>query len=417
MRIPDERALEPGGGHRAAPARSRSGGLTDQVVGLQRSAGNAAVVQLIRENRSVQRDPTGTVDDTEFQKNVSAGDWSKGIGFLTGLDDTAVVATVSKLKPGDREKLRQAAHSASSARLIRVLDGVAGKSVKVSQGEQVGGNTFGIRGAYSWQITPDSIVVNVGMQFKPDAGVTVPSGAWFGYIRSTWNHYSAVNQADPTQKKQIVFNPYEGAGHVIQVTNGEGRANAGHYYVGDSRAAQSVPHEFGHLIGLEDEYERDAADFQRVTDAPAPATAAPVEQAQAAARGLREALHAKESFFEKHKTAEHRRMGMVNAVLAANNIVPDYQRAENALTHQVAKQYQSLFSVELSADVMAQVDSDDKDISDWREQLVGSFQYTTTSIMGDMSDHSHPVEPRHVRAFAACVQQALGGTWAPSMDH
>jgi hypothetical protein len=413
LRIPDERASGAGAGRRASPAPARAGGLTDRVVGLQRTAGNAAVVQLIRDKATVQRD----LDDTAFKGSVTAGDWQKAVQLLGSLDDTAVVATVSKLPPGDREKIRQAAHSASATRLIRVLDAVAGTSVTIRQNEQVGGNTFGIQGAYSWQINPDSIVINVGMQFKPDTGVAVPSSTWFGNIRSTWNHYSAVNQTDPTQKKQIVFNPYEGAGHVIQVSSGEGRANAGHYYAGDSRAAQSVPHEFGHLIGLEDEYERDAADFQRVAGATPPASIAAPGRAQAIARSLRDALYDKESFWEKHKTAEHRRMSAVTAVLAANHIKPDFQRGENALTQQVAQQYKALFSTELSADVMAQVNSTENEFSDWREKIVGSFQYTSTSIMGDMSDHSHPVEPRHVRAFAGYVQQALGGSWAPTMDH
>ena len=71
---------------------------------------------------------------------------------------------------------------------------------------------------------------------------------------------------------------------------------------------------------------------------------------------------------------------------------------------------------------MRQIDvhqlSDKAEFNDWREQVLGTFQYTSTSIMGDMSEHVHPVEGRHVRAFAGYVKQALArDTWLPQQDH
>ena len=72
--------------------------------------------------------------------------------------------------------------------------------------------------------------------------------------------------------------------------------------------------------------------------------------------------------------------------------------------------------MELSADVMKQVDKSADEFSDWRERVVGTFQYTNTSIMGDMSDHTHPVAARHVRAFSDLVQRLLGGRWTPKEE-
>jgi hypothetical protein len=225
-----------------------------------------------------------------------------------------------------------------------------------------------------------------------------------------------VNQADPTRKKHIDFQPVAGRGHEIQVSAGTGRANAGHYYVGDSRAPTSIPHEFGHLIGLEDEYERDRADYERVTGERVPAGSGDVAGATTIARQLREALYKKEKFFEWHTTAVRRRMAAVNRVLAAHHIVVNYQRSRSPITHEIAAQYKNTFGVELSADVMKQVDKGGTEFSDWRERFLGTFQYTSTSIMGDMSDHTHPVAARHVRAFSDFVQRLLGGRWTPKEE-
>lgn len=293
--------------------------------------------------------------------------------------------------------------------------GVGNRTVKVS--EQVGANMFGVTGAYEYRVTTDSIVITVGMNFQPDRGVSVPTSTWFGFINSTWNHFSAVNQADPTQRKKIELRPVTGRGHEIQVSAGTGRANAGHYYAADPRASTAVPHEFGHLIGLEDEYERDRPDYERVTGQRVPAGSGDAAGATTIAQGLRNALYLGEKFFEWHSTAKRRRMRAVEAVLAANHIVADYQRGENPITHEVAQQYRATYGVELSADVAKKVDGGDDEFSSWREKVVGTFQYTNTSIMGDMSEHTHPVAARHVRAFSNLVQGFLGGSWVPMEDH
>jgi hypothetical protein len=323
------------------------------------------------------------------------------------------------VKAVEQSALWERCNTAGAALPESWLGGAAGHR-DIAVREQVGGTVYTASGAYDYRIMADSIVVTVNMNFNPDAGVTVPTGTWFGYITSTWNRFDAVNLTDPTQKKRIEFRPTAGAGHNIQVSlDPNGRANAGHYYADDSRAPQSIPHEFGHLIGLEDEYERDSADFARVTDAPVPAGSGETESAKTIATGIHDGLMLPERVFEWHSTAVKRRQQAVQAILAANHITPNYQAGQSPLTHEVSTQYKELFGHEMSVDVMDRIQTrfdvwHDDELQAWREQVLGTFQYTDTSIMGDMSDHAHPVAPRHVRAFAQIVGTFLGhGDWQP----
>jgi hypothetical protein len=191
--------------------------------------------------------------------------------------------------------------------------------------------------------------------------------------------------------------------------------DAGHYYTGDPDLPLGIPHEFGHLIGLEDEYERDAADYQRVTGEAPLAGSGDVATATTIATGIHDALFLGEHWYERHKTAERRRKDAVNRVLAAHHIVP--APGVNPLTRQVSIQYAAKYGHEMSQDFMAQVDTDNDEFNDWREQALGTFQLTSASMMG--AESAYPlVEPRHVRGFARLIQQTLGrGKWQPEQDH
>jgi hypothetical protein len=361
----------------------------------------------------------------QYDSQFAARNWEQALIALNGFNDTDITAKVSPLAPGIKSYMVHvasglAAVGGGSGRLHRLLSAIAGVEVEVRQDEQVGGRVYTVEGRYTWRITPDAIVIDVGMDFRPDTGVTVPTSTWFGYIDTIWNHYSAVNQSSPGEKKEIKFHPFQGAGHTIQVSAGSARANAAHYFAGSPTLPTTVPHEFGHLIGLEDEYERDAADHQRVSEAaPLPAAApADLATAQTIAREMHSALFLEEKLLEWHRTAERRRMAAVDAVLAAHHIIPNYHAGGSTLNRHVALQYRQIFGAELSAHFMSQIDTDNDEFNGWREKVLGSFQFTSTSIMGDKSDHTHPVEPRHVRAFAGYVQQALGrGVWVPLKDH
>ncbi len=324
----------------------------------------------------------------------------------------------------DRSELWERCNVAG-AQLPEAWLGAGAGHAAVGGGEEVGGWQYVVAGAFDYQITGDAINVTVKIAFVPDAGVTVPVSQWFGYVTSTWNHYTAVNQTDRTQKRRIEFKPVQAAGmHSVTVHAGGGRANAGEYYVGDSRAASTIPHEFGHLVGLEDEYERNAADYKRVTGEEPPAAATDTLTAAVTAGEIRAAIMQPEHLLEFHTTAVERRMGALNRVLYANHFPSYYSTPE---TRAVAAAYKTAYGSELSADIVAQVDQDDEvsNFRDWREGVVGIFEYTNTSIMGNSDlavagtpEHEHPVQPRHVRRFAELVEGFLAhGAWKPEADH
>lgn len=399
----------------------------DQLIGLDAGARHAmptwsqrVITPLISVDAEADRVGHLTFN---YETALAAHNWAEAIVSLNGFNDADIVVKLSRLRDtsgSDLGHLRNTARSTlvGGGRMARLVDAVSGQTVETRADEQVGGQVYTVRGGYTWRLRPDAIVVDVGMSFHPDPGVVAPTAAWFGYIRSTWNHFSAVNQTNPAEKKRIEFDPIAGPGHDIQVSAGDGRANAGHYYAGDSRASTTVPHEFGHLIGLEDEYERDSGDYRRVTGETPAAGSGQTALAQTIARGIHDALFLGERFFERHRTAERRRMAAVNKVLADNHIAANYQAGRSALTAEVAHQYGALHGAEMSAHFMSRVDTDEDEFNTWREQVLGTFQFTSTSIMGDMSDHTHPVQARHVRAFAGYVQQALArGTWAAQEDH
>lgn len=136
--------------------------------------------------------------------------------------------------------------------------------------------TFGALSVYTWRLlpraAPTQIEVTAGINFVPDAGVTPPVATWFGYIASAWNKYSAVNSVTG-DTIDIRFNPVQSAsGHTVNVHQGTGteRADSSNFYVADPAPQDTIPHEFGHLVGLQDEYQQSAADFQRETGMVAP---------------------------------------------------------------------------------------------------------------------------------------------------
>ena len=68
----------------------------------------------------------------------------------------------------------------------------------------------------------------------------------------------------------LIFDPVEGqSGYPVQVIQGTGRSNEGQWYLGDTRTT-TAPHEFGHLLGLQDEYQVTKEHYEGVTGEEAP---------------------------------------------------------------------------------------------------------------------------------------------------
>ncbi|MCU7729175.1 peptidoglycan-binding protein [Actinoplanes sp. KI2] len=285
--------------------------------------------------------------------------------------------------------------------------------------EVVGGATYGMTGAsasrYSWEIQAKRMLVTVKVNFT---GLPAPA-AWFSHVQTAWNQYMGVEPASGKQMP-VDFRMVRGAGgdaSTVNVVAGTGRANAGTWYAADPNASSTVPHEFGHLIGLQDEYQLHPGDYVRATgheppvgDATGPgippATIATnlqnamVARNSANARAASTGAGVREGAFAQQVVAAYAKLATttVPAVAAAPGPPPVPAQPAVALTG------------DLIFDLNAAL-PDDND----RYATIQVFSYSSASLLGDpgreFDPHDHGAQPRHVAEFMAILGQALGGTW------
>ncbi len=155
--------------------------------------------------------------------------------------------------------------------------------------------TFGVDSKYAIERTRTALRVRVRIQFTGIKPSEAHLKLWRDGINTMWNGKFHVENPDG-RKLPIVFDALFGApdphhkiellapvvdkgtGHLVK-----GRANAGQWYAGpnansvtpeDTTNALSAAHEFGHLVGLADEYQLTKADYERIVG-PAPAATEP----------------------------------------------------------------------------------------------------------------------------------------------
>jgi peptidoglycan hydrolase-like protein with peptidoglycan-binding domain len=279
--------------------------------------------------------------------------------------------------------------------------------------EEVGGHTYTMTGGsasrYSWRILPDRLQVTVKVDFTGNAA----PAAWFGYVPAAWNKYKAVN-ADTGDELPICFEMVQGTGAdamSVAVKTGTGRANAGEWYLGDSDAANTVPHEYGHLIGLRDEYQVHAGDYREITgheppagDVEGPTDATPEEIAA-----------------ELQGDIVARSAAQANAHTVGRGVTM------GGFAARIVAAYQELPSVDVAASGAREAGTTTRDVVRDLDQFVpedtGGLRYATIqaltyssgSIMGDPSrvtdPHDHGAQPRHVQEFIELLAQLRGGTW------
>jgi peptidoglycan hydrolase-like protein with peptidoglycan-binding domain len=267
--------------------------------------------------------------------------------------------------------------------------------------EVVGGvGNIGMTSRYTWEMlprdAPSQIEVRVAINFNPDAGLSVPTGQWFGFIRDTWNRYAIVNTKTGTVL-DIAFSPSAvsgGGDRTVNVHLGDGtdRANASHWYLSDPDIANTVPHEFGHLVGLRDEYQQSADDYQTVTGQAAPVGALGPGQGNATPTAIARQIE------QASRTDNPTRSADTLAVVQQHGLT------QGAFSQRVASAYEREFGRGLVDDMVARIPRDDQF---W---IVDPFTYSSASLMGDSrqapvsSPHEHGVQPRHVSEFADYVR-------------
>ena len=257
--------------------------------------------------------------------------------------------------------------------------------------EIVGGQRYEMVSRFTQRLSTSELVVEVKLRF---VGLDPPGlvDGWFGAIRDRWNRFDAV-KTGTTDTVAIRFNPVRvtsGADNTVRIHPGSDRADAGNWYVDDPDGDNTAGHEFGHMIGLEDEYQRTAVDYARLMGE-VPATGVTTGDAPAAdiARELHTALHGPAA----------------GRGAAAQGVVTSHNLQQGSFAQLVAVSYQAQFAVEIVQDIVARL----PDAQEW--DVVDPFTFSSSSLMGSGTDHDHPVEARHVREFVAFIQASRGGVW------
>jgi hypothetical protein len=302
----------------------------------------------------------------------------------------------------------------------------------------------GLRASYDWKLSKTALAITVGINFqKKQKNVEGRIGQWLSDIKEIWSTFKAVNVSDP-KKKSVNLN-FEakrgGKDHTVDVFRFDptlskanrplSRSNSGTWYTIDNRRSMA-PHEFGHLIGLADEYNRVEEHYLNVTgEEPAvgnPAGAA--ADATKTATAIKAKLPLDDAPAAPVAAKNDPRWG---ANLAAV-ITPVLGRNQGGFSRLTAQEYAKA-NAGATAYGDIQKAFNDKGVTGFQLNLsacVRPFLYSNRSLMGTMQTtpakggggkaapaHEHPIEPRHVQPFVNLLakewtlQTGKADTWKP----
>lgn len=285
-----------------APRRGSASSPQDSyLLALQASAGNRGVIALLARSTVVGAAPAtdavqrvGTIisapplagtsvhvtlrkspdNDTvavkELQQKLSTS--LGGMAWTLSWDGIFGNRTESYVKDFQK-KFKLAETGVVDAATWDLLDAQGKSSVgRVDRGwEQTlieGGSnvTYGMTSKYSYNIDSKKIVISVGINFvadvdHPPADLSKVVKKWTDRILGRWNLYKA-QRSDGKDSRDIVFQIVPTGGNTVTVTNENVGSDAGTWSVPDNENDNGPAHEFGHMIGLQDEYKRTMADYK-----------------------------------------------------------------------------------------------------------------------------------------------------------
>jgi peptidoglycan hydrolase-like protein with peptidoglycan-binding domain len=301
---------------------------------------------------------------------------------------------------------------------------------------------------------------------KLQASMRQATRLWVNDIKRVWNGFTATDTSPATKKKKpvkIVFDPrvVSGSGDATVevlpgpiVGNEGGRSDSGHWFASDPDGGLA-PHEFGHLIGLPDEYALREETFVTITGTEAPigdvtapqfGGSSPAAHAQYIANAIGAAVavpDGNDPADPAKQTAAEEARGKIKAFAQAVN---DLGMDQNGYT---PSSFARAVSEEFADDATAKAVSGGMaivpyvvsllpkaifDMSDAKEASViwalqsdyespiRVFLSTNQTIMGTMESlpargktmpkgHEHPVQPRHLQVYMRHLDGAYGGSW------
>lgn len=414
----------------------------------------AAQIGRTQGNRYLQRVVTAAKDDQSqavtrqlnaVLSSVGAGPWvaqraggaaaaNKGDPFAPALPGTSRHPTVKRGSKGPAVKELQQKLNAAGAKPRLAVDGVYGRRTHAAAAafqrrhalkdtgiagpstwakmdklglastvgrvekkweERVGGQTYGMTSRYTWRIKKKEIRITVRLQFTGHGGSKRATGIplMFAAIRHYWNRFNAVN-TDTGETLRIVFDPQSvgsGGDNVVKLIDAAGRSDASNWYLQDPDLPKTAAHEFGHMVGLEDEYQRSHRDYKRLTGEEPGKRKAKKEASPGFVSWLMHIVLGMKDWRDR--------------VVYARKIIKKYGLAQGDYAQAVAAAYKKKYGVKIVDDIVARI----PDKYEWG--IVDPFTYSSPSLMGMGTDHAHPVAPRHVREFVGYVAAAKGGKW------
>jgi hypothetical protein len=320
------------------------------------------------------------------------------------------------------------------------LDGVAG-AVTVGREsfdweQRAEGTITGGPSRFTWRLLPDRLQVTVNIRFT--GAPTHPRVAqWRTDITNVWNHFAFEDQDNPgtTLPLEFVVGTGTPADATVAVVVSPpppaipGRSDSANWHTGDTDPGLA-PHEFGHLIGLRDEYNQAPEQYAAVTgeqadigqlNAPTDAAGNPVDPQTIAAEmrtavtsnpaaGRGAAARAVVTKYSLTQGAYAQRVALAYETTNAGNMLrEDFGPGGHSIVNDPA----GTMGNDLAARIPGQFDAAGTEAA-----ALGPFLYDNRGIMGNMASlnnpvgpHDHPVAERHVRHFRDIVRRNRPGTW------
>jgi hypothetical protein len=264
--------------------------------------------------------------------------------------------------------------------------------------QEVQGREYEIMSRFWWGLMENVLNIEVRIKFthvEPGAMVS----RWFNGIRQIWNNFHGHNPLTG-ERVWIRFWPERvgsGEHHSVEVIQSGSGIDQGRWSLTHPRPELIAAHEFGHMIGLEDEYSRTHTDIVRLTGQPQAPQPRPPLPYREFVRQLYDALHHTRPGFERDQAI----------TLLIGRVSP------GRYTDLVALSYAANYHVNLAIDFENQMRG--SHIFSWANSILFPTTHTIMGTPEEATDEerTHPAEPRHVRHLMSLISRVRDGRWEP----